>query len=222
MMAGRAQTRGINCLARLRLFFAWYIPCHSVLLKLERALSASLGCARSFRSRQVQIECVSRISRDGSATRRRTALTRPQPSASAKRWPVRIGWLGRPIRRIHPPLSIGGSTRPHNSVLSWKDRASSLVPAVANTPRRQKGCEAPCCSPLQTPFCEQTSRRSLACGAFARLSAIARVGRLLRSRLKRRPASIAELGVLLSETNRYLIRIGDECPAKSEHVGRVG
>jgi hypothetical protein len=121
-----------------------------------------------------------------------------------------------PLATVHR-----GSTRPHNSVSTRKDHASSPVPAVANTPRRQKGCAAPCCSPLQTPFCERTSLRSLSCGAFARLSAIARVGQLLRPRLERRPASIAELGVLLSETNCYLIRIGDEHTAKSEHVGRA-
>jgi len=53
------------------------------------------------------------------------------------------------------------------------------------------------------------------------LSAIARVGRLLHSRLERRPASIAELCFRLSEANRYLICIGDKCTAKSEHVRRA-
>src|ERR1700688_1184969 len=61
----------------------------------------------------------------------------------------------------------------------------------------------------------------LFCGAFAVLRAIARVGRLLRCRLERRPAGVAELGVPFSEANRYLICIGDECTAKSEHVWRA-
>jgi hypothetical protein len=37
----------------------------------------------------------------------------------------------------------------------------------------------------------------------------------------RSPACIAELGVLFSETSRYLICIGDERTAKSEHVQRA-
>jgi hypothetical protein len=53
-------------------------------------------------------------------------------------------------------------------------------------------------------------------GAFASSSAI---GKLLHSHLDRRPACIAKLGTLLSETSRYLICIGDKRTAKSEHVG---
>jgi hypothetical protein len=75
--------------------------------------------------------------------------------------------LGRPIRRIHSSRSIAGSTRSRNSTLKWRDHASSPAPAVANTPRRQRDCAAPCCSPPQTSFCERASRRSLSCGAFA-------------------------------------------------------
>lgn len=166
---------------------------------------------RPFRSGQSQIECVSSISRDGRPTRCGAVLTRRQPSASAKRWPVRM----RPIRRIHP----GGSTRLRNSVSRWKARVGSLVLAVANTPRRQKGCAGACRSPAQTSFCELTSHLfPLFRGAFARLSAVARVGLLLYSRLEHCLACIAEFGILLSETNRYLICIGDECTAKSEHV----
>jgi hypothetical protein len=69
--------------------------------------------------------------------------------------------LERPIRRIHSPPSIGGSTRSRNSALRWKDHASSPVPAVANTPCRLRACAAPCCSPAQTSFCEQASSRSV-------------------------------------------------------------
>jgi hypothetical protein len=109
------------------------------------------------------MECVSSISCDGRATRCRTAQTQRQQSASAKRQRVQMASLERSIRS---PPSIGGSIRSRNSVLRWKDRASSPVPAVANTPRRQRGCATPCRSPLQTSFCEQTSLRSLSCGAF--------------------------------------------------------
>ena len=49
----------------------------------------------------------------------------------------------------------------------WKNRASSPVPAAARTPRRRRRCAAPCCSPLQTSFCDRASHRSLSCGAFA-------------------------------------------------------
>lgn len=63
--------------------------------------------------------------------------------------------LERSIRQIHSPPSIGGSTRSRNSALTWKDHAGSPVPAVANTPCRQRACAAPCCSPAQTSFCEQ-------------------------------------------------------------------
>src|SRR6266446_4838685 len=68
--------------------------------------------------------------------------------------------LERSIRQSHSPPSIGGSTRSRNSALRWKDHASSPVPAVANTPCRQRACAAPCRSPAQTSFCEQTSHRS--------------------------------------------------------------
>ena len=68
--------------------------------------------------------------------------------------------LERSIRQIRSPPSIGGSTRSRNSALRWKDHASSPVPAVANTPCRQRACAAPCRSPAQTSFCEQTSHRS--------------------------------------------------------------
>src|SRR6266849_6836403 len=68
--------------------------------------------------------------------------------------------LERSIRQIHSPPSIGGSTRSRNSALRWKDRASSPVPAVANTPYRQRACAAPCRSPTQTSICKQTSHRS--------------------------------------------------------------
>jgi len=71
------------------------------------------------------------------------------------------GVADRSIRQIHSPSSIGGSTRSRNSALRWKDRASSPVPAVANSPYRQRACAAPCRSPTQTSFCEQTSHRSV-------------------------------------------------------------
>jgi len=66
----------------------------------------------------------------------------------------------RSIRQIHSPPSIGSSTRFRNSALTWKDRVSNSVPAVASTPRRHRGCAAPCCSPIQTSVCELTSRLS--------------------------------------------------------------
>jgi hypothetical protein len=106
------------------------------------------------------MECVSSISRNGRSTRCRTAQTQRQRSASAKRQRVRMESLARSIRQIHPPPSIGGSTRSRNSALRWKDRAGSPVPAVANTPYRQRACAAPCRSPAQTSICEQTSHRS--------------------------------------------------------------
>jgi hypothetical protein len=89
------------------------------------------------------------------------APTQRQRSASARRQRVRMESLERSIRQIQSSPCTGGSTRPRNSASRWKDRASSQVPAVANTPRRQRGCAAPCCSPIQTSFCEQTSCRSL-------------------------------------------------------------
>ncbi|KJC56420.1 hypothetical protein UP10_34720 [Bradyrhizobium sp. LTSPM299] len=58
--------------------------------------------------------------------------------------------------------------------------------------------------------------------AFAGLNAVVCAGQLLHCRLERRPSRIAEQGVLFSETNRYLICIGDEGAAKSEYVQRVG
>src|ERR1700682_2798224 len=84
-----------------------------------------------------------------------------------------MGSLERLIRRIHSPPWVGGSTRSRNTVLRWKDHASSPVPAVANTPRRQRDCAAPCCSPPQTSFCERASHGSLSSGAFANSGAIA-------------------------------------------------
>jgi hypothetical protein len=117
------------------------------------------------------MECVSSISCYGRSTRYRTAMTRHQLSASAKRWLGRTGWVWRPIRRIHLQ---GGSTRPRNSVSIWNDRASSPVPAVARTPRRRRRYAAPCCSPLQTSLCERASHRPLYCGALrARASSLA-------------------------------------------------
>ena len=89
--------------------------------------------------------------------RRRTAQTQRQPSVSAKRQQVRMRSLWRPIRPIHSP---GGCTRPHNSASRWKDRVRSPVPAAASTPRRRRCCAAPCCSPLQTSFCERASQWS--------------------------------------------------------------
>jgi hypothetical protein len=154
-------------------------------------------------------------------TRCRTAQTQRQRSASARRQRVRMESPERSIRQIHLPPSIGGSTRSRNSASRQKDRASSPVPAAANTPRRQRGCAAPCCSPAQTAFCELTSLGSLSCGAVANPGAIARGGGLVHSRLERRPADIAKLGVPLSKTNRYLIHIGDERTAKSEHIRRA-
>ena len=62
----------------------------------------------------------------------------------------------------------------------------------------------------------------LFCGTLAGLSAAAGVGLLRYSRLERHPASIAEQGVPFSETDGYLICIGDECTAKSEYVRRAG
>ena len=47
-------------------------------------------------------------------------------------------------------------------------------------------------------------------------------GELVHCRLKHPPTGIAVLGGPLSETNRYLICIGDERTAKSEHVRRAG
>jgi len=127
--------------------------CHFLLVKLELVLSASpCGAPAPFRSGPSQMECVSSVSRDSCPTRCRTLLTRRQPSASAKRWPVRM----RPIRRIHS----GGSTRLRNSVSRWKARVGSLVLTVANTLRRQKGCAGPCRSPAQTSFYELTSHLS--------------------------------------------------------------
>jgi hypothetical protein len=128
-----------------------------------------------------------RISRDGRPTCCRTALTRRQRSVSAKQQPARMGSLRRPI---HSTLPIGGSTRPRSSVSRWKDRASNLGPAAANTRRRQRDCGAPCCSPLQTSCCERTSLRSLSWGAFASASAIAHAGKLLHSHLDRHPVCI--------------------------------
>jgi len=68
-----------------------------------------------------------------------------------------MGSLRRAIQRIYPPE---GNTRPRNSVSMWKIRASSLVQAVANTPRIRRDCAAPCCSQRQTSCCEQTSHLS--------------------------------------------------------------
>jgi hypothetical protein len=68
--------------------------------------------------------------------------------------------LERSIRQSHSPPSAGGGTGSRNGALRWKDHASSPIPAVANTPRRPRGCAAPCCSPAQTSFCEQASHRS--------------------------------------------------------------
>ena len=116
---------------------------------------------RPFRSGRSQMECVSSVSRHGRSTRCRTAQTQRQRSASAKRQRVRMESLERSIRQIHLPPSIGGSTRSRNSALRWKDRASSPVPAVANTPYRQRACAAPCRSPVQISFCELTSHPSL-------------------------------------------------------------
>ena len=107
------------------------------------------------------MECVSSLRRRGRSMRCRTAQTQRQRSASAKQERARMESLERSIRQIHSPPSIGGSTRSRNSVLRWKDHASSPVPAVANTPRRPRDCEALCCSPIQTSFCEQTSYRSV-------------------------------------------------------------
>jgi hypothetical protein len=70
------------------------------------------------------------------------------------------GSLDRSTRQIYSPPSIGRSTRSRNSALKWKDRASSPIPAVANTRYRQRACAAPCRSPTQTSICEQTSHRS--------------------------------------------------------------
>src|SRR5882724_1011287 len=167
------------------------------------------------------MECVSSISRHGRSTRCRTAQTQRQRSASAKRQRVRMESLERSIRQIHLPPSVGGSTRSRNSALRWKARASSPDPAVANTPRRRRDCAAPCCSPPHTAFRELTSLGPLSCGAVANSGAIVHGWELFHSRLERRPAGVAELGVPLSETNRYLICIGDELTAKSEHVRRA-
>jgi hypothetical protein len=134
--------------------------CHSVLSKLERGLSMSLRGTPAFRSGQSQMKCVPSISGHGCSTRCRTALTRRERSASAKQERARMDSLGRPIRRIHSPPSIEGSTRSRNSTLKWGDHAGSPVPAVANTPRKQRDCAAPYCSPPQTSFCERASSRS--------------------------------------------------------------
>src|ERR1700722_9258094 len=153
-------------------------------------------------------------------TRCRTAKTQRQRSASARRQRVRMRSPERLIRQIQLRPAIGGSTRPrNNSVSRWRARASSPDPAVANTPRRRRGCAAPCCSPAQTAFCELTSLESLSSGAVANSSAIAHGGGLVHSLLEHRSACIAEFGVPLSEASRYLIYVGDECTAKSEHVG---
>jgi hypothetical protein len=94
-----------------------------------------------------------------SSKRGRTAQTQRQRSASARRQRARMGSWGRSIRQIHSPPFMAGSTRSRNSALRWKDRASSPVPAVANTPYRQRACAAPCSLP-QTSFCERASHRS--------------------------------------------------------------
>ena len=163
------------------------------------------------------MECVSSVSRHGRSTRCRTAQTQRQRSASAKRQRVRMESLERSIRQIHSPPSIGGSTRSRNSALRWKDRASSPVPAVANTPYRQRACAAPCRSLTQTSICEQTSHRSFHLAVRSRAP--------MPSGSCFVPASIAALHASLSsellETSRYLICIGDERSAKSEHVGRA-
>jgi hypothetical protein len=167
------------------------------------------------------MECVSSISRDGRPTRCRTVMTRHQPSVSATRQPVRMGSLWRPIRRIHSPPSIGGSTRSRNSALRWKDRASSPVPAVANTPRRQRGCAAPCCSPAQTSFCEQhLSDPYLGAPLRAPVPSLTLGSCLV-------PASTAVLHASLSSAFFSLRQVvissalGNERTAKFEYVGRA-
>ena len=154
--AGRAQTWAINSRPSLRLFFTWYVPviqsCQSWNERCRRR-----PVVRAFQIRTGQMKCVSSLSRYGRSMRCRTAQTQRQRSASANRQRVRMESLERSIRQIHSPNPIGGSTRSRNIALRWKDRASSPVPAVANTPRRQRDCAAPCCSPAQTSFCERAS-----------------------------------------------------------------
>ncbi len=167
------------------------------------------------------MECVSSISRHCRSTRCRTALTRRQRSASAKRQRVRMESLERSIRQIHSPPSIGGSTRSRNSVLRWEDRASSLVPAVANTPRRQRDCAAPCCSPPQTSFCEQhLSDPYLGAPLRAPVPSLTLGSCLV-------PASTAVLHASLSSAFFSLRQVvissalGNERTAKFEYVGRA-
>src|SRR3954453_2589529 len=132
---------------------------------------------------------------------------------------LRAHSLWRRVQQIHFPLSIGDGTRPRNSVSRWKGRVNSPVPVAENKPRKQRDCAASCCSPTQIAFCEQTSFRSLSCGAIASYRALAHAGWWLHYRIEHHPAGIAEFGVLPSETNRYLICIGDELTAEPEHVG---
>jgi hypothetical protein len=61
----------------------------------------------------------------------------------------------------------------------------------------------------------------LSCGAFATAIAIFEAWRLLVLQSDRLPAGIAEIGVTLSETSRYVVNAGNERAAKSEHVGRA-
>jgi hypothetical protein len=61
----------------------------------------------------------------------------------------------------------------------------------------------------------------LSCGAPANAVAISSAGHLRDVHLDHLPASIAELGASLSETNRYIVCIWDERTAKSERVGRA-
>jgi hypothetical protein len=63
--------------------------------------------------------------------------------------------------------------------------------------------------------------RSLSCSGAANSIAFACVGWLQSLRCAGSPACIAKLSVLLSETSSYLICIGNERAAKSEHVGRA-
>lgn len=61
----------------------------------------------------------------------------------------------------------------------------------------------------------------LSCCALANAIATSSAGHLRDAHLDYLPACIAEFGAALSETGRYIIRIGDERAAKSEYVGRA-
>lgn len=71
----------------------------------------------------------------------------------------------------------------------------------------------PRCSQPQTSLWKQTSIIRLFYGSLAGAVAVSGAGRLRDFDLDQLPASIAEFGVARSETDRYVVRIGDELTA---------